>query len=703
MIQKIKYFIRRRKLLLISAIALLLLSYSYINQSQKEEALDRLLVQSLETFHYQPKRIDDELSEKIFDLYIKYLDYNKRFLTRADVKKLSSFRSTIDNDIAEGKFNFFNLSIKIIDTRIKEAEGYYQKILDQPFTFDNDEFIELDAEKLDFAKSKKELLERWRKSLKYQVLAKVVTAMESQEKAHAKNDTIELKSLAILEEEARKKLLKSHNDWFKRLGKLNRNDRLTTYFNVVTGIFDPHTQYYAPKDKENFDIDMSGKLEGIGAQLQQKDGFIKVTKIIAGSACWRQGELKAGDLILKVAQGEKEPVDITDMRLDDAVRLIRGKKGTEVRLTIKKPDGNEVVIPIIRDIVVLEATFAKSVIIDGKKRVGYIKLPSFYADFSNTATGRSCSKDVKKELQKLMAENVEGVILDLRNNGGGSLNDVVDMAGLFIPKGPMVQVKGREGKPYIMEDRNPEVLYTGPLIIMVNSNSASASEILAAAIQDYKRGVIVGTSSSTFGKGTVQRFYDLDNFLPEEYDGIKPLGQVKITTQKFYRINGGTTQLQGVVPDIVYPDVYYLLDRGEKEQDYPLGWDEIPAANYQTVNFNYNLDSLRAHSKRRIKNDSALLIIEEAALRLKMRQDSTYRSMSISKYQARKLRLADEAEMLEALGENVDSLTIIALKDDQQIIDSDTVKAAQADVWYKGMRKDIYLNETISIMEEINQ
>ena len=424
------------------------------------------------------------------------------------------------------------------------------------------------------------------------------------------------------------------------------------------------------------------------------------SSIVPGSASWKQGQLKAGDVILKVAQGAADPVDIVDMRLDDVVQLVRGKKGTEVRLTVKKPDASIVVISIIRDIVVLEDSYAQSVILKGKKNIGYIKLPSFYADFSGKG-GRSCSKDIKKELEKLKSENVDGVILDLRYNGGGSLGDVVDMAGLFIDKGPIVQVKQKEGAPQVLDDKDPAIIYDGPLTVMVNSNSASASEIMAAAIQDYHRGVIVGTSPSTFGKGTVQRFYDMDDYLPPQYANIKPIGQVKITTQKFYRINGDATQLKGVIPDIILPDPYYLLDQGEKEQDYPMAWDEIKPAQYTPLTPSYSVEKLKANSAARLKSNESFSVLEDAAKRLKKQKDSTIVSLNFEKYVAEQKRLKTEYKKMENLDkEIVGGVDVVALKADA-FPATDTVKVSKNKEWYKAIKKDLYLNETISIMNDM--
>lgn len=689
-----------RKLFFIIPVALALVSATIIVQSDKEEAIDQILMQSLNSVHYSPQTIDNDFSQKVYKLYLQRLDYNKKFLIQSDVDELKKFEKLIDEDINAAKFVFFDKSFDIINARVEEAKAYYTDILSKPFDFSSEETLQLDAEKANYAKDKAALKDEWRKSLKYQTLARMVEMIDNQTKAKEKSDTVKLKSKEEIEVEARKKILKSNDDYFKRLKDFDRSDRIAIYFNAIAGIYDPHTEFFAPKDKANFDIGMTGQLEGIGAQLQEKDGYIKVSSIVPGSASYKQGQLKGGDIILKVGQGDAEPVDVVDMKMDDAVLLVRGKKGTEVRLTVKKPDGSILVIPIIRDIVVLEDTYAQSVILKGKKNIGYIKLPSFYADFSGKG-GRSCSKDIKKELEKLKAENVDGVILDLRYNGGGSLPDVIDMAGLFIDKGPVCQVKQKSNPAQVLEDREAGIVYSGPLTVMVNSNSASASEIMAAAIQDYNRGLIVGTSPSSFGKGTVQRFFNLDDYLPPAYANIKPLGEVKITTQKFYRINGGTTQLKGVIPDVVLPDPYYLLDQGEKEQDYPMAWDEIAPAKYAPLKQAYSISQLKNNSSERVKNNPGFTILNDAAKRLKKQKDNTVVSLNFDKYVAEQKAYKEEAKKMDALDKEIEGVEVIALKADA-FPESDTVKVNKNKDFYKALKKDIYLNETVAIMNEMN-
>lgn len=695
--------------LLITGSLFLLLSLTFIKPEEREapslrkkEVLMNLVRRTLAENHYSPKDLNNDFSKALFKTYIERLDFNKRLLTEEDYDQLKNYETLIDDQIKRESFDFFSVSYDLIDKRITLAQSFCEELLDSPFNFNKKETIELDPEKIDFCKNEKALKERWRKTLKHQVLVKLEDELEKQEKNKDKED-FEEKSFEELEKTAREKVKKTYDQYFSRREKMDENDYLSTYMNVITMGFDPHTNYYPPKDKENFDISMSGRLEGIGATLQEKDGYIKVMKIVPGSASWKQGELKAGHIILKVGQGEDEPVDIVDMRLDDAVKLIRGPKGTEVRLTIKKLDGTETVVPIVRDVVILEETYAKSVIIKNKKldeNIGYIHLPKFYADFSGQG-GRSCFEDVKKELEKLTAIGVDGIILDLRDNGGGSLRDVVDMGGLFIEKGPIVQVKDSYGRKQIHEDYDPTVQYDGKLIIMVNSLSASASEILAAAMQDYKRAVIVG-SKSTYGKGTVQNFVDLDRFLPSEYDDVKPLGALKLTIQKFYRVDGGATQLKGVVPDIIFPDAYDLIEYGEKEMDFALTWDEIEKAKYTEIKGAIdNLPSLKANAKKRMAKDSVFIKTVQKAKVLKQLRDETITSLNLETYKEEKKKNEALSKKYDNIYSPIDDLSINMLKVDSLAHLSDTTYQARFKDWEKTLKKDSELFESLSIIHEM--
>lgn len=667
-------------------------------QFEKNQVLQDMLMSVLNQAHYSPLKVDDDFSEKAYDLYLKRLDISKKFLLQSDVEALSKYKKNIDDEINTGSFEFYKLSADIISKRISEKETWSKEILAVPFNYTVEEEYETDGEKAKYASSEDELKAEWKKMLKYQTLSRLDEMLTGQEKAKAKKDTVFVeKTFDSLEVDARRKTLKTNTDWFKRLNKITARDRFSTYINTITGLYDPHTEYFAPKEKKKFDQSMSGQFEGIGARLQAKDGILKVSEVIVGSPSFKQGELKAGDEIHKVAQGANEPVDITNMDMDDAIDLIKGKKGTEVRLTVKKPDASFKVIPIVRDIIEIDETYAKSAVLNNKKKIGYIYLPMFYADFTRNGAHR-CSADMKKEIEKLKAQGVEGIVIDLRDNGGGSLQEVVEMAGLFIPRGPVVQVKDKVGKVYVMEDKNSDVTWDGPLAILVNHGSASASEILAAAIQDYKRGVIIGTQS--FGKGTVQSFYNLDQYLLPQFDTIRPLGEVKITNQKFYRINGGATQLKGVMPDVVLPDPYAFIEVGEKELDYPMIWDEIMKAPYDEFT-SINYPKVKKESADRVKMSSAFKLIETESRELKSKKDDTKYNLNIGKYRAEQKQLREQFKKYDELKINIKNFSVELPNYDKEIMKNDTTKLNRETKWVGNIQKDNYIFEASNIINDM--
>ena len=640
----------KKKVLLI-ATPLLVLALFSLALSQKEESpedKDQVLMQltahGLKS-HFNTQELNDEFSKEAFQEYLQILDPTKRFLTQKDIDELSQYRLQIDDEMKSGESKLLPIAREMIAERVQQAQGYAEEVLKQPFDFTIEERYEPDPEKRDFSQDQEGLREAWRKGLKYQALVRYRTSMQEQEQ----KEEGERKSPGDIEKDVREQLKKTYGNVFDAMEKYDKDDRTAEYINAVVGIYDPHTEYLPPEDKENFDISMSGKLEGIGAQLLQSEGEIKVTRIVPGSASWKQKELKEGDVILKVAQGEEEPVDVSDMPLKDAVQLIRGKKGTEVRLTVRKSDGVVKVIPIIRDVVILEENYAKSATIDDEeteRKYGYIKLPSFYADFKNRG-GRNSAEDVKLELEKLKKAGVEGIILDLRNNGGGSLVDAVKMSGLFIKKGPIVQIRNSAGKSQIREDEDKSIEWDGSLVVLVNKFSASASEILSGALQDYGRAVIVG-SPSTFGKGTVQQFLNLDYFLRSEYDKYKPLGSLKLTIQKFYRITGHSTQWKGVTPDVIIPDSYSYMD-GEMDMEYALPWDEIEPTDYEPWPHKLPLKYIIRRSAKRVRKSEAFELIESNAERLKKLREQTEQSLNYQVFRQTQERLSEEAKKYKGI------------------------------------------------------
>ncbi len=660
--------------------------------------------------HYSQKPFDDTLSKAAFDLYIKQLDGQKRFLLKEDFDKLATYSTSIDDEINRGRLELAALGAQIMAERVAQVKDIANQLIDQGFDFKVDESIETDPEKLDFCKNMQELKERWRKTIKYQVLIRYLNMVEDQQNAQKaaaekKEEPKEVKTDQQLREAARDKVRRSNLDFFDRLLKETEQDHFDRYFNAVARAFDPHTNYLAPQSKEDFDISMSGSLEGIGATLQEEDGYIKVVRIIPGSASSRQGQLQAEDIILAVAQGTEEPVDITDTRLRDAVSLIRGKKGTEVRLTVKKPDGTRLVIPIIRDVVQIEETFVKGTVLDDPDsgtKFGYIRIPSFYRDFRHNfdGQGRNSTDDVRQELKTLNQAGISGLVLDLRNNGGGALTDAVSITGLFIEKGPVVQVKNRNGRINILYDTDSSVDYRGPMVVLINKFSASASEILAGALQDYHRAVIIGGQHS-YGKGTVQTMADLDTNLPFiNLDKYRPLGAMKVTTQKFYRVSGASTQYRGVVPDIILPDRLRYIEAGEQYVDYSLPWDTVSQTSYTPWNHPPQLVKLEKQSLTRVEKSPEFEEISEEAERAKERRDHTQQSLDID--QVRKER-EEEKQLLAKKGTGIAAHAgmDVSMDEDAPANKPELSEKERKEFWLKELAEDPYVGESLHVLHDM--
>lgn len=707
MIQTMLQFMKRKIIIPTAILCLFAAIFSFryafpsdetLREDKKKNILFAVMA-GIQRTHFSPKEINDSLSSQVYYKVLTNLDYDKKFFTQGDINRLKKYQFDIDDQIKAGSTEFFDTLNEIFSKRIDSAQVYYKEILSQPFSFDVNDSIELNGELLSYTADESELRKRWEVYLKYRVLSRYVDSKNNQEKDTTKN--AEKKSDAVLEKEAREGVLKNQDMFFKRLRKIKDKDRYTIYINSITNVMDPHTDFLPPKEKAMFDENMSGSFYGIGAQLQESEGKIKIVAIITGSPCWKQGELKAGDEILKVAQGDANPVDIQGYDIDDVVNMIRGNKGTEVRLTVKKVDGSIRVIPIIRGEVKREEVFARSAIIKNKSgNIGYIYLPEFYADF-NHISNRRCAEDVAIEVMKLKNAGVSGIILDLRNNGGGSLQDVIDMAGLFIDKGPIVQVKTSGSAPEQMNDRRGGTLYDGPLAILVNQSSASASEIMAAAMQDYNRAIVVG--STTFGKGTVQRFVSLDDLM--RYQNIKisdTLGALKVTVQKFYRINGGSTQLKGVTPDVVLPDIYQEIAIGERRDKFAMPWDEIAPASYTPIANQVDFSKLAKLSEKRVKANPTFQLIAQSALDLKKKEHSNVYPLKEDAYKKALEDATANSKRMEELDKKAVLLSIENLKEDMPRIEMDSVSIAKNEEWLKALKKDIYISETVNILDDWN-
>ncbi|MCB9080948.1 MAG: carboxy terminal-processing peptidase [Lewinellaceae bacterium] len=664
---------------------------------------DAILMQTIRVFldqlHYRPLTFDDNFSEKLYAEYLDGLDGGRRFLTQEDLLAFADYRTQLDDEAKSGSFEFFDRSLEHFDAALVKTQAYYREILSQPFNFDLKESFESDPEKRGYAANDAELKKVWYHLLKYETMTRLADKMENQEK---EGEETPVKSFAELEKEARASVLELYNDWFDRMMKMKRDDRRSLYFNSLTHLFDPHTEFFEPVEKQNFDIRFSGRLEGIGATLQTVGDYTKVSSIVVGGPAWKTKEIFENDIILKVAQGnEGEFKDVTGMVINDVVQLIRGKKGTLVRLLVKKVDGTTKEIQIIRDIVQLEDGWARSLIIDSNEneRIGYLNLPSFYADF-NDPNGRFCARDVNTEIEKLKAEKVNGIILDLRNNGGGSLSDVVRMTGFFLETGPIVQIKSRDGQTDVLRDVDSRVQYDGPLIVLVNNFSASASEIMAGALQDYGRAIIVGTKS-TYGKGTVQRMYDLDMAV-RGYDEIKPLGDIKITTQKFYRITGGSNQLTGVIPDIILPDQYHFVDIGEREDAHAMEWTEIPKVDFQQNTYRIRkMDEIKKRSQQRVNNDPLFQKIYSRAKEVKEQRETSTYSLNLQDYVATQKKMTAASNAFRDLFKDTFVKNAHNLAADETVINTEESSKARNEDFLKGVAKDIYLRETMNIMHDM--
>lgn len=665
--------------------------------SQQQKILSDLIA-LIEQKHYSPKEINDNFSREIYKTFLQNLDPEKNILLQSDISMLRKFETLLDDEMHGAQMQFLPTVTEIVDKRFTEISGYYKEILAKSFDFTVNETIIADGDKLGWPATAVERKDRWRKKLKYLTLERYSDLLDQRETYKGKQDSL-VKSDAELEKQARDKVMKIMVRSFDRMkAKFNEDERFNMFVNTITLNMDPHSDYFPPVDKRYFDEQMSGRFYGIGASLREEEGNIKVASVLTGSPAWKSGEIQTGDIVLKVGQGKEEPIDLTGFMVEDAVKIIRGSKGTEVRLTLRKVDGSNKVVSIIRDEIVQDEGFARSAIINGTHKIGYIYLPEFYADFER-ANGARSANDIAKEVQKLKDEGVEGIILDLRYNGGGSLVEAVKMVGLFIPDGPVVLSRDREGKPTVWGDNDKNVLYSGPLTVMVNEFSASASEIFAAAIQDYGRGLVVG-SSSTYGKGTVQRNIPLGKPL-DFFSGLSEFGAVKLTLEKFYRVNGGSTQLKGVTPDVIIPDEYEYLKFREKDNKYALKWDEMQKSTYKTWESPFDLSAVKASSEKRISENSSLNELKKNAEWLSSKNDKEY-SLNLEKYRTEQKEIRATVKKNNALTKLTEEIPIKGLDADNAKYNGvDKEKGERYKNWLKNLRTDLYIDQTAKVVVDM--
>lgn len=677
------------------------------NDPDKDKLLIDLITYVLQKGHYNPKDMNDAFSKNVYDDFIKGLDPLKRYFLASDLEEFSKYELEIDDQIKVKDLAFFDLVYSRFRERMEDIKVLYPKVLETPFDYSIAENIDVDYENIPFTSSKKELKERWRKQLKFSTISNYYDLIEDNgtkinedaENTDEEKELEEPKSLDELEKEARESSEKSLDEYFDFADELERKDYFAIFLTTIVEEFDPHTNYFAPPDRDRFDLRMSGKLEGIGARLQKRNDYIKIIEIISGGPAWRGEHIEVGDLIMKVRQeDEKEAVSVVGMRLDDAVKLIKGPKGTKVTLTIKRVDGTIEEETITRDVVELEETYAKSTLITKvDKNFGLINLPQFYFDM-NDYKERNAASDIKKEIIRLKKQGMEGLILDLRSNGGGSLRTAVDIAGLFIKDGPVVQVASSGSKKEVLKDKDTDIVWDGPLVILVNELSASASEILAAAMQDYKRAIIIG-SEQTYGKGTVQNLIDLNQWLRKNDMG--DMGALKLTTQKFYRINGGSTQLEGVKSDVVMPDRYSYFDIGERDYDNPLPYDKIDAAEYDAWEGYIDYEETISKSVARMANSEQLKLIEENARWIKERRDETVVDLNYNNYKTDIDNRVEETKKFEAISEYDNKLSYESLPYEIKLMKQDTTLGEKRKRWHKSLSKDIYVEEAVNVLEDL--
>jgi len=692
---------------------------TFDDSNDKDKLLIELIIHMLEQAHFEPKEMNDEFSSNVFQDYLNQLDPYKRYFYQSDIKEFSVFKTELDDQLMAYELTFFNLTHERLLTRIEESKELYKEVLKTPFDFTLNEEFNTDYEQQNYVSSIKEMKERWRQQLKFSAIAAYydiintqeaeadrllkIESMSEEEKENIVNSVrdndFKVMNETEMEINARDRISNALNELYSVIDDRQRKDWFAVFLNAVVVEFDPHTYYFAPEAKDQFDVNMTGSYEGIGARLYKKVDYITISEIISGGSAWRQNKLEVGDVILKVRQeDEEEAVNVVGMRTADAVKYIKGPKGTNVILTLKKVDGTIEDLSIPRDVIELEETYAKSSFVEKEgKTYGVINLPAFYADFEDYNNNNSAS-DVKKEIERLKAQGMEGLVLDLRNNGGGSLKAVVDMVGLFIKDGPVVQIRSSGEPQQVLKDMDRSITWDGPLVILVNELSASASEILAAAVQDYKRAIVIG-SKQTYGKGTVQIVFDLNRMMRVNTNG--DMGALKFTTQKFYRINGGSTQLEGVKSDVVVPDRYSYIDIGERDQENPLAWDKIEPAKYSVWDSYFDYDSTIAKSKERMENSDQLKLIDENARWIKSMRDSNMFSLNYSDYKSKLEANDEEAKRFRKISEYATNLTFKSLPYEDKLVEQDSSLKIKRNRWHQSLAKDVYMEEALNVLNDL--
>jgi carboxyl-terminal processing protease len=687
----------------------------------REGVLAEMTTVLLSDKHLLRRKLDDAVSKQSFPTYIEHLDGGKLLLLEEHVNALSKYADRMDDELREKNLVLARKGAALIASRRKVAARLVGELTAKPFDFNVPEEAETDAKKLAFCKTEGELRDRWRRMLKLQALERMHQMEQLLEaknkpadKAAAEIDPAAEKTLGAIpttsqgrEEKARKEIATRYETRFVRLAAMDPLEPAELFLNAIAATYDPHTQYLAPAEKENFDIAISGTLEGIGAVLREQDHYIVVQELVPGGASWQQGKLEAGDLIIAVAQEGKPAVDVTDMPIDKVVKMIRGPKGTVVTLTVKKPEGNIATISIRRDVIKVEATYARGATLDlGPKDepMGYVYLPGFYGDIGNGGKPRPGERNATTDVRALLVEfqkrKLGGVIIDLRGNGGGLLSHARDISGLFIPRGPVVQTRDSSGKIGVLADPDPTVAFTGQVVVMVDRFSASAAEILAAALQDYGRAVIVGTGA-THGKGTVQAVVELDRLL--ESPGKDSLGVFKLTIEQYFRVTGSSVQWKGVSPDILLPDPASFVESGERALPHSIPWTSVNALPFTRVNHGWQVNDLALASKRRITGNALFDKIDVFSKLVKARRDDTRESLDYKTYTAERKRDKEQSDAADPKLKDQKPLFELSV-----VTDASTAAAPQdkkvrekLDSWKDELARDPWVAESLHVLADM--
>ncbi len=673
--------------------------------------------------HVLARPIDDSVSKEAFHQLIDELDGGKLFLLESDVQKLTRFETDMDDELRAGDLVLGRKATALLASRRRLVADVVARILGAPLDFTANESFETDPKKRVFCKTEEELATRWRSVLKLQVLERTQELEDTLERRthpkpdapsskpadpdDAKRDAAAEKALGEIpatfegrRDKVQKEMATRFATQFTRLASVDKLAPAQTFINALNGAFDPHTNYLPPAEEAELDIALTGRLEGIGATLREQEHYILVNDLVPGGAAWQQGKLEVGDLIQSVAQEGKEPVDVMDMPIGKVVSMIRGPKGTVVVLTVKKPDGTLKTISITRDVVRIEATYARGAVLKtkGSGEVGYVHLPGFYGE-SRKPGERNATDDMRTILTQLTKKGVTSLVFDLRGNGGGLLTHARDIAGLFVKEGPVVQTKDGKGKVEVLRDTDPSVAFSGNVVVLVDRFCASAAEIVAGALQDYERAVVAGTSA-THGKGTVQAVIDLDRQARTKGD---PLGLYKVTIQEYFRVSGGSTQLKGVVPDILLPDPTSFVESGERTLPHAIPWSTIDAVSFVKTPHAWKAADLASASTARTSASADLATVTKFAKIMEARKDRTVKPLERAAWQAEYMRAKGDLDALDPKKRESKGLLEVAPLATQEAASQDPRLLRQLDKWKDSLARDLWVDETTRILADMKK